>query len=66
MNEKLKNKIKELKEAQNEKKKAVENEKTLQESLNIKNRKISELEVALETTKSILAHAKEINKQKKG
>ena len=66
MNEKLKNKIKELKEAQNEKKKAIANEKTLQESLNIKKRKISELEVALETTKSILAHAKEINKQKKG
>ena len=59
--DKLVNKTKELKDAQNDRKKATENEKVLQEALNSKNRKIAELEIALATTKSILTHSKEIN-----
>ena len=61
MNDKLRAKTKELKEAVHENKKAVENEKGMQEIFNDKNRKISELEIALATTKSLLDYAKEIN-----
>ena len=62
--DKLKVKSKEMKEAQNIIKKASENEKILQNIINDKNRKISELEISLATTKSILEHTKEINSSK--
>ena len=63
-NEKLKVKSKELKEAQNDNKKTIENEKGMQAIYNEKNRKISELELALATTKSLLDYAKEISNNK--
>ena len=53
-----------MKGAQNENKKAIENEKGMQEVFNDKNRKISELELALATTKSLLDYAKEISNGK--
>ena len=56
-NDKLKAKTKELREAQNENKKAIVNERDMQEVCNEKNRKISELELALATTKSLLDYA---------
>ena len=62
--DKLKVKSKEVKDAQNTIKKASENEKILQNIINEKNRKISELEISLATTKSILEHTKEINHKK--
>ena len=63
-NDKLKNKTKELKDASTEIKKLTDNEKILQEALNLKNRKIAELEITLATTQSILDHSKEVNNKK--
>ena len=58
---KLKTKTKELEKAQNENKKEVENNRRMQDLFNEKNKRISELEVALATTKSLLDYSKEIN-----
>ena len=62
--DKLKNKNKDLKDAQNALKKATDNERMLQETLNVKNRKIAELETTLENTKFLLAHTKDMNNKK--